>query len=76
MFTKEYFVKWLKAAGIRAVKTMAETACAVISTSAILTEVDWLFVLSSAVLSGVITLLTCVKGLPEVDLVDDFEGEE
>ncbi len=59
--------KWIKAAGIRAVKTMAETALAVIGTNTFgITEVDWLGLLSACLLSGVITLLTCIKGLPEI----------
>ncbi|MEE1026882.1 MAG: holin [Acutalibacteraceae bacterium] len=59
--------KWLKATGIRTVKTMAETALAIIGTNAIgITDVDWLGVLSACALSGVITVLTCIKGLPEV----------
>ena len=58
---------WLKAAGIRTVKTMAETAIALIGTNTIgITEVDWLGVLSACALSGVVTILTCNKGLPEV----------
>ena len=61
------FKKWLKAAGIRAVKTVAETALAVIGTNAVgITDVDWLGLLSACLLSGIITLLTCVKGLPEI----------
>ena len=61
------FKKWLKAAGIRAVKTVAETALAVIGTNAAgITEVDWLGLLSACLLSGIITLLTCIKGLPEI----------
>ena len=60
-------VKWLKAAGVRTVKTMAETALAIIGTNTIgITEVDWVGVLSACALSGVITVLTCVKGLPEL----------
>lgn len=63
------FKRWIKAAGIRAVKTMAETAVAVIGTNAVgITEVDWLGVLSAAALSGVVTLLVCVKGLPEINM--------
>ena len=59
--------KWLKAAGIRAVKTIAETALAVIGTNAVgITAVDWLGLLSACLLSGIITLLTCIKGLPEI----------
>ena len=59
--------KWLKAAGVRTVKTMAETALAIIGTNTIgITDVDWVGVLSACALSGVVTILTCVKGLPEV----------
>ena len=64
---KEKFIKWIKAAGVRTVKTMAETALAIIGTNAIgVTDVDWLGVLSACALSGVITVLTCIKGLPEL----------
>lgn len=57
---------WLKAAGIRAVKTFAQTAAALIGTSAVISEVDWIMVLSAATLSAVLSLLTSVAGLPEV----------
>ena len=64
---KTKVLKWLKAAGVRTVKTMAETALAIIGTNAIgITEVDWVGVLSACALSGVITILTCIKGLPEL----------
>ena len=59
--------KWIKAAAVRTVKTMAETALAVIGTNLVgITAVDWLGVLSAAALSGVVTILTCIKGLPEL----------
>lgn len=58
--------KWLKAAGIRAVKTMAQTAVATIGTTAVMSQVDWPVVLSASVLSGVLSVLTSVAGLPEV----------
>ena len=58
--------KWLKAAGIRAVKTMAQTAVATIGTTAVMSQVDWPVVLSASVLSGVLSVLTIVAGLPEV----------
>lgn len=58
---------WLKAAGIRAVKTVAQTAVATIGTSAVLGDVNWLMVLSASALSGVLSLLTSVAGLPEVN---------
>ena len=58
---------WLKAAGVRTVKTMAETALALIGTNTIgITDVDWVGVLSACALSGVVTILTFVKGLPEI----------
>lgn len=58
--------KWLKAAGIRAVKTMAQTAVAVIDTGAVISAVDWQMVVSSAVVAGVVSVLTSVAGIPEV----------
>lgn len=57
---------WWKAAGVRAVKTMAQTAVAVIGTTAVASEVQWLVVGSSAVVAGIVSLLTSVAGLPEV----------
>lgn len=57
---------WLHAAGIRALKTVAETAVASIGTSAAMGDVDWMFVLSASVLSGILSLLISVKGLPEL----------
>ena len=64
---KEKYLKWLKAAGIRTAKTMAEMAIALIGTNAIgITDVDWIGVLSGCALAGVVTILTCIKGLPEV----------
>ena len=57
---------WIKAAGIRAIKTVAQTAVATIGTAAVLGEVDWLMVGSAAVLAGLLSLLTSVAGLPEV----------
>lgn len=59
--------KWLKAAGIRAVKTMAQTAVAVIGTGAVLSTVDWKMVLSASVVSGIVSILTSVAGIPEVE---------
>ena len=57
---------WLKAAGIRAVKTVAQTAVATIGTGAAISSVDWRMVASASVLAGVLSLLTSVAGLPEV----------
>lgn len=58
---------WLKAAAVRAVRTVAQTAVATIGASAVLSAVDWPVVISASVLSGVLSLLTSVAGLPEVD---------
>ncbi|MBQ8203734.1 MAG: hypothetical protein IJZ75_05580 [Clostridia bacterium] len=63
---KEKFSKWIKAAGTRAVKTVAETAIATIGTSAVINEVDWRLVISASLLSGIISLLISIKGLPEI----------
>ena len=57
---------WWKAAGVRAVKTIAQTCIATIGASALLSDVNWIAVLSTAVLAGVLSLLTSVAGLPEV----------
>ena len=58
--------QWIKAAGIRAIKTIAQTAVAMIGTSVVISEVDWIMVVSASVLSGVLSLLTSVAGLPEL----------
>jgi hypothetical protein len=63
----EYAKKWMRAAAVRAVKTVAQTAVATIGTAAAMGEVNWTLVLSAAALAGVLSLLTSVAGLPEVD---------
>lgn len=60
-------LEWLKKAGIRAVKTMAQTAVAVIGTGAVISAVDWPMVVSSAVVAGIVSILTSVAGIPEVE---------
>lgn len=59
-------VKWLKAAGMRAIKTVAQTAAATIGTAAVMDEVNWMMVGSASLLAGVLSLLTSVAGLPEL----------
>ena len=62
----ERFKKWLKAAGMRAIKPVAQTAVATIGTAALLGEVPWIAVLSASALAGILSLLTSVAGLPEL----------
>ena len=60
-----HFKKWLKAAAIRAVRTVAQTALSLISVGAMISEIDWKMVASAAVVAGIYSLLTSVAGLPE-----------
>lgn len=64
---KEYGKQWLRAAAVRALKTVAQTAVAVIGTATVMQEVNWLLVGSAALLAGVLSLLTSLGGLPECD---------
>lgn len=59
--------KWFKAAGTRAVKTVAQTAVAMIGTSLVISDVDWIAVVSASVLAGILSMLTSIAGLPEVE---------
>lgn len=63
---KEKTLKWLKAAGIRSAKTIAQAAIAGIGTAAAMGQVDWKYVLSASVLAGVLSMLTSIAGIPEV----------
>lgn len=65
------FKKWLAAAGVRALKTVAQTAVATIGTSAVLSEVNWVMVASASVLAGVLSLLTSIAGLPELKVEEE-----
>ena len=67
MKDKSYWIKWIKAAGIRALKTVAQTAIATIGTTALLEEVNWWVVLSASLVAGIISLLTSLAGIPEVE---------
>lgn len=64
---KTNFKQWAKAAGIRALKTVAQTAIATIGTTALISQVDWVIVGSASLLAGVLSMLTSVAGLPEVE---------
>lgn len=65
------FKNWIKAAGVRAIKTIAQTAVATIGTTAVMAEVDWVMVASASALAGILSLLTSIAGLPELDKQED-----
>ena len=65
---KEKLIKWFKAALIRAIKTVAQSAIASIGTSAVLGDVNWMYVMSASVLAGLLSLLTSIAGLPETKI--------
>ena len=71
---KAYWSKWIKAAGMRAVKTVAQTAVATIGTSALHADVNWIAVASASALAGILSLLTSLAGLPECK--EDESAEE
>ena len=70
------FKLWAKAAGIRAIKTVAQTAVAMIPASATIAAVDWRVVLSTAALAGIVSILTSLAGLPEVQTAEDGEKND
>ena len=70
MRNKEYWIEWVKRAGVRAIKTVAQTAVATIGTEAVMGDVNWVMVASASALAGVLSLLTSVAGLPEVEQND------
>lgn len=65
--------KWLKAAGVRALKTVAQTALATIGTTALISEIDWAVVASTALVAGILSLLTSIAGLPELKNGNDSD---
>lgn len=73
---KEYWIQWLKYAGIRALKTVAQTMVALISTNAVgITDVDWPAACSAAALSGIVSMLTSLAGIPEVKKPEVEDGQ-
>lgn len=73
MKNKEYWINWAKKAGVRAVKTVAQTFVATVGTAAVLQDVNWIMVLSASALAGILSLATSVAGIPEVST--ETEGE-
>ena len=63
---KEKILKWLKAAGMRAVKTMAQTALSLFTVGQVISEVDWKMIVSASIVAGIYSLLTSIAGLPEL----------
>lgn len=66
MKNANYWENWIKAAGIRAIKTVAQTAASLIGVGAVMSEIDWMMVGSASLLAGILSVLTSVAGLPEV----------
>lgn len=69
------FLTWFKAAGVRAIKTVAQTAVSYISTAAIISEVNWKICISASLLAGIVSILTSIAGIPEVPESVENTGE-
>lgn len=76
MRNKEYWMKWIKAASVRAIKTVAQTALGMITVGAAMEEVKWAYVGSVALVAGVYSILTSIAGLPEVEVDGDSDDNE
>ena len=74
--TKSYWKQWFKAAGIRAARTFAQTAAAMIGTALVLSDVDWVMVGSGSLLAAILSLLMSISGLPEVEMPDSMKKPE
>ena len=70
-----FTMSWLKCAGIRAIKTMCQTAIAMIGTSVVMSDVDWKMVISASILAGILSILTSLAGLPEVEPKAEVESK-
>ena len=70
MLKKYNFRIWLKAAGLRAIKTMAQTAVGVIGAAVVMADVNWIMIGSASLLAGMTSILTSIAGLPEIELID------
>lgn len=71
---KQNFKNWIKAAGIRAIRTFAQTFASLMTVGAVLSEIDWLYIASASAVAGIYSIATSVAGLPEVK--EDTEGQE
>ena len=73
---KKKFLTWLKAAGVRAVKTFAQTFASLMTVGAVISEIDWLYIASASAVAAIYSLATSVAGLPEVKTENEGSGEE
>ncbi len=74
MHSKEYWINWGKRAGIRALRTLSQSAIATIGISNAMGDIDWKYVLSTSALAGIISMLTSIRGLPEIKIEEELLG--